>query len=132
METNKIFTEARARITWGDSAVSVRDYLIQNGIPKTEADAKVQAFNAERSAEIRKISIKNALVGIFMLTASSFLLYLDTKYYQGPHAFITSGDGSELGFFGLGIFYGLWKLLNGIISLIRPQSEEGSISDMLE
>ena len=133
MEADKIITEARARITWGDSAASVRDYLVQNGIPRTEADAKIKALNAERNAEIRKIGIKNTLIGLLLLTVSSSLLYLDIEYfYQGSGVVITKRRGGELGILGLGMFYGLWKLLKGIISLVRPQSEEGSISDMLE
>ena len=134
MEPDKIITEARARITWGDSAASVRDYLVQNGISKTEADGKIKVFNAERNAEIRKIGIKNTLVGIFILAVSSTLFYLRIKDLQFSDRSVRtlSGRGAELGVLGFGIFFGLWKLVNGIVSLVRPQSKEGSISDMLE
>ena len=131
MEPDKIIAEARARITWGDSAASVRDYLVQNGRSKAETDVKIKAIIAERNAEIRKIGIKNTLLGILILTVSSTLLYLDIKNLQTPGA-IGWRRGGEFGFFGFGIFYGLWKLVNGIIYLVHPQSEKGSITDMLE
>ena len=134
MEPDKIITEARARITWGDSATSVRDYLVLNGISKAEADAKIKVLIAERNAEIRRIGIKNTLVGISILTVSSTLLYLRIKNLEmsSGSGRTLRGRGAELGVLGFGIFYGLWRLVNGIIGLVRPQSEDGSISDMLE
>src|SRR5690349_8598222 len=93
MEPDKIITEARARITWGDSATSIRDYLVLNGIPKADADIKIKALTEARNAEIRKIGIKNTIVGMLILTVSGILLYLDIKHYQGPNAILTRKSG---------------------------------------
>jgi hypothetical protein len=33
MDTEKLITEARAKIIWGEDAESVRDFLTSNGMP---------------------------------------------------------------------------------------------------
>jgi hypothetical protein len=39
MNPDQLIMEARARIIWGESSSSVRDFLISNGISDMDADA---------------------------------------------------------------------------------------------
>jgi hypothetical protein len=132
VEPNSILSEARARIIWGESASSIRDFLTAHGVSEQDADAKIKEFKTERNATIRRVGIKNVLLGAIILSASGILLYLAFKH---PHIY-TNGlrrrSGSSLGVLIFGVFYGLWKLVNGIIYLVRPQSEDASIPDIPE
>jgi preprotein translocase subunit SecF len=106
---------------------SVRSFLLSNGLSDTEADVKIKEFVAERNAEIRKIGIKNVIIGLVLLIVAVILIYMAataTSYST------VRGRGSALGFGLFAGLYGLWKLVNGIIYLVRSQSEEKSITEI--
>jgi len=127
---DKLISEARAKIIWGESSSSVRAYLITNAISETDADAAIREFNQERNAEIRRRGIKNILIGLPLVVAAGIPLCL---IYRSPSdGSFKIGTGKLVGLLCLAGFYGLWKLVNGIFNLVRPQSEEGSISDITE
>ena len=121
MHTDKVISEARARIIWGESPLSVRAFLISNGISEAVAEAKLAEFNLERSAEIRKIGLRNILIGVVLTGTSGITLYV-----------VGLGPIRALGLVGLAGLYGLWKLVDGVIYLVRPQSERKSIPDIEE
>ena len=135
MNPDTLITEARARIIWGESPSSVRDFLTTNGFSPTEADVQIKNFRSERNAEIRKIGFRNALIGAALIAGAGIVLYLSFKYlsahntgYYGSQR----GVGGIIGLSLIGVFYGLWKLVNGIVDLVRPQSEDESIPDLSE
>jgi hypothetical protein len=128
MDTEQLITEARAKIIWGEDAESVRAYLTSNGLPGPEADEQIKAFNHERNLEIRKMGIKNTLLGAVLTGVSGGLIYFMLTRSEMPH--FTTRAGKGLGALMLGAGYGLWKLVNGIVYLVRPQSEHQSISDL--
>lgn len=130
MDNETLIIEARAKIIWGEPAESVRDYLTSNGMPGPEADEQIKAFNRERNREIRKMGIKNTLIGAVLTGGSGTLICLLLAKSEIPHSSTSAGRG--LGVLMLGAGYGLWKLVNGIIDLVRPQSEHQSISDLEE
>ena len=117
--------EARARIIWGDSMESVRDYLISNGISAEDADARLHEFASERNSELRKIGLRNLFVGILVTGASGI-----TFWIAMPHSSVTIGIVKALALVLMAGCYGLWKLWTGIVYLIRPQSEHKSIPDI--
>src|SRR5437868_3632965 len=86
MNADKIISEARARIIWGESSSSVRDFLISNGISDLIADTKLKEFDLERNAELRKIGLRNVLIGIILTGAVGITLYIAL-----PLASATSG-----------------------------------------
>ena len=129
-EPNGILTEARARIIWGESSSSVRYFLTSNGISDTDADAKIKEFNAERNAEIRRLGIRDILIGVALIGTAGILLY---SLFAGSHIpSLTVRSAKGYGVVVLAGFYGIWKLVNGIIYLVRPQSEHESIPDITE
>lgn len=76
------------------------------------------------------MGIKDTLIGIVLTGVSGFLIYYLLSQSEIPHSTARAGKG--LGILMLGAGYGLWKLVNGIIYLVRPQSEHQSISDLEE
>ncbi len=128
MDTEQLITEARAKIIWGEDAESVRDYLTSNGMSEPQADKQIKAFNLERNREIRKMGIKNTLIGAVVTVVSGSLIYLMLAQSEIPHSSTRAGKG--LGVLMLGAGYGLWKLVKGIIYLVRPQSEHQSITEL--
>ena len=129
MDPDKLIIEARARIIWGEELSSVREFLTSNGMSGTDADAKIKEFNLERIREIRGIGLKNTVIGAAVLGASVIIIYLYINYGHS-HAGVGRGYARVLGFPVAGAFYGFWKLMKGLICLLRPQSEHESISDM--
>lgn len=128
MDTETLITEAKAQIIWGEDAESVRDFLISNGMPGPEADEQIKAFTLERNREIRKLGIKDTLIGAVLIAISGSLIYYMLTRSEIPHFSTRAGKG--LGVLMLGAGYGLWKLVNGIIYLVRPQSEHESITEL--
>ena len=124
-----ILTNARAKITWGDSAASVRDYLIDHGVSAAEADAMIKQLVRERNADIRAIGIRRILIGAPLIFISIlFIWYLINDEQTIYHRTTYRG----VGLFVLLGLYGLWKLIHGLIFLIRPQSDDESIADIEE
>jgi len=128
MRADQVITEARARIIWGEASSSVREFLVSNGIESTVADTKLEEFNLERSRELRKIGLRNVLIGLLLTSAAGGTLYIAFPLASG----IGSSFMRALGIVLLAGLYGLWKLVNGVIYLVRPQSEHKSIPDIGE
>jgi hypothetical protein len=122
---DKIMTDARARIIWGESPHSVRDFLVSSGVSVDAADSKVLEFQLERNRELRRIGLRNVLIGGVLAAAASIALYLSF-----PIASATSGIVRALAVVLLAGLYGWWKLIKGIVYLLRPQSEHKSIPDI--
>jgi len=118
-------TEARARIIWGDSVTSVRDYLVSNGISSSVADAKLVEFCLERNRELRRIGFRNLLSGVVLAGASGITIWIGVR-----HGTPSSGIARALALVLVVGCYGLWKLVVGIVYLVRPQSEHKSIPDI--
>jgi hypothetical protein len=127
MSPDKLISEARARIIWGESSSSVRDFLISNGISDSIADTRLKEFAIERNRELRKIGLRNILIGI-VLTAPAGI----TLYVAFLHGSLSSGIIKALAFVFLAGCYGLWKLVKGLVYLVRPQSEHKSIPDIVQ
>jgi hypothetical protein len=121
-----LFSEAGARIIWGEPFSSVRDLLTANGISATDADTKIEEFCAERNTEIRKIGIRNTLISAALVPGAGITFYLCLRLG------FSSGFARCAAVCMVGGFYGIWKLYNGIIYLVRPQSGHKSIPNIME
>ena len=129
MDLDKLITEARARIIWGEEISSVHDFLISNGMSELDANAKIQEFNLERIREIRGIGLRNLLTGAALMLGSGIIIYLFFNYGHSHHRAGT-GYARSLGLPVVAAFYGFWKLMKGIFYLLRPQSGHESIPDI--
>ena len=134
MPTDNIITEARARIIWGEEPDSVRAFLISNGMPATDADAALKNFAHERNAEIRKIGIRDAVIGGALLAGAGIAYYYLSKssFMHNPSGGRRHGYGYLYIYVIMVALYGLWRLIKSIPHLARPKSEHGSIPDLSE
>ena len=130
MNTDDLIVEARARIIWGDEPSSVRYLLTSNGMSATDADAKLRDIILERNAEIRKLGVRDVLIGVALIGGAGIFFYLLFRSSHMPTVSVRAGKG--YGALVLLAFYGLWRLINGIIRLVRPKSEHKSIPNISE
>jgi len=130
MNTDGLIVEARARIIWGDAPSSVRYFLTSNGMSAADADAKIKEFTLERNAEIRRLGVKNILIGVGLIGAGVVSFYFLFGSSHIPSLSVRSAKG--YGVMVLLAFCGVWKLVTGIVYLVRPKSEHGSIPDISE
>jgi hypothetical protein len=130
MITNELIVEARARIIWGDEPASVRYFLTSSGVAAAEADAKIEELTLERNAEIRKLGIRDVMIGVALMAPGIFFFCM--LFVRSHIPSLTARSGKGYGVVALVALYGLWRLMNGVIRLLRPKSEHGSIPDISE
>jgi uncharacterized protein YjeT (DUF2065 family) len=127
MSADKVISEARARIIWGEPSLAVRDFLVSNGVSELLANAKLKEFEFERSRELRRIGLRNLLIGVVLTSAAGVTLYVAFAI-----ASAASGLIKALAVVLLAGLYGLAKLVKGIVYLVHPQSEHKSIPDIVQ
>jgi hypothetical protein len=129
MKPSNISDQARAKLIWGEPANAVHEFLTSNGFSDIEAERKIAEFCAERNLDIRKIGIKKILIGggLSFITSAHFFFA-----YQGAHIGSSYRSAKGNAIIALVGLYGMWKLIDGIIYLARPQSETKSITEISE
>jgi len=127
MKPDDLIVEARAQIIWGEPSSSVHFFLTSNGMSAADADAKIKEFNAERNTEIRKTGLKNTFIGAVLAGGAGLLLYMSLEHSSSIMSYRSARGIAVIVLAGL---YGIWKLVNGLIYLVRPQSEERSITEL--
>jgi len=130
MNTDALIVEARARITWGEETRSVRVFLVSNGMSAAEADAQLKELMLERNADIRRLGMRDVLIGGALLGLAGVFFYL---LFVGSHApSVSARHARGFAIPAIAAAYGLWRLVNGIVRLLRPQSEHSSMTDISE
>ncbi|MFO1475162.1 MAG: J domain-containing protein [Verrucomicrobiota bacterium] len=120
-ETEKLFWQARARIVWGESARSVRTFLIANGVAQSLADERIAAFLQEKHADMRRSGCRDLLQGLALACASGGVLFYILNYGTAALGAIGSAGAPLL----LITIYGLWKSLEGLGSILEPLFDPG-------
>jgi len=130
MTADKAIVEARARIIWGEPSLSVRGFLVSNGVPDSVADAKIREFVLERATEIRRRGIKDIIFGVTVVGVCGGLF----AYWVLNYGWRIVVVWFARGFIWLALvgFYGIWKLSRGVIRLVCPQTEHKPISEITE
>jgi len=123
MRTDQAISEARARIIWGESPASVRDFLVSSGVESLVADTKLEEFSLERNREVRKIGIRSILIGILVTGIAGIPICITVYLHTFDRALVVVYSA---------IFYGVWKLAIGSIYLLCPQFVHKSITDIGE
>ncbi len=131
MKREQLVVEARAKIIWGEPAASVRHFLITNGFSEAEAEAEISRHQRERYGSIRRQGIAAIIVGLPLLVIGVVLaqhvVHCDTTAIGAPSTRALQG---ELAIALIAGGYGLWKLVNGIFALVKPSSEDRSITEL--
>ena len=128
MKRDKLLVEARARIIWGEPSSSVFDFLVSNDISEKDAAAKVKEFSLERNRELRRFGFRDIIIGVLLVGATGITMCLFFPLCSGFISLYIRAVW-PLGFV---VIYGLWKVVNGIINFVWPQSEHKSIPDIAE
>jgi len=77
-DSSSILTEVKAKIIWGESTSSVKEFLLSKGVTEAEADAKIEEFNQERYAAIRGNAIGSIITGTVLLAVAGI-------FFTGSH-----------------------------------------------
>lgn len=110
-------TEARAKISWGDSQNEVISYLMLQGFTAAEANELVVVLFKERLAALRVKGIRKIIVG-FGLMCVPVIAWIA----MGRLAMIFIKAMAVAVMVGL---WGVWEFLNGVIILVAPKMEAG-------
>jgi hypothetical protein len=124
-ELDKISSEARARIIWGDTIPEVKDWLRSKGLSVVQIECVITSSIQERSAAIRLKGIRNAIVGSILIVVSTllFIWLFNTK-----HHYISNYRGSYI--VALLYVFGAWRLGMGLYYIISGSKASGSLTDM--
>lgn len=131
MKREQLVVEARAKIIWGEPAASVRDFLVANGFSQADAELEITRHQKERNSSIRRQGIAGIVVGVPLVVIAAVVV-------QQVLHHISAATGSR-GTRGWGIVvaagllaggYGLWKLVDGVLALVKPSSEHRSLTDL--
>lgn len=123
--------QAHAMITWGESPEAVSRYLLSNDVSTREAEECIALLREERHREIRRSGIRKLLIGVVVVGVSvcGLVFLWDTIQNRSPGR--RSGGGLFV-LLLLGLFFGIGKLVDGVIYLIRPQLESKAISEIAD
>src|SRR6516162_9551119 len=108
MNTDELIVEARAKIIWGEEPASVRNFLVSNGMSANDAEVKLRDLIRERNAEIRKLGVRDVLIGGALVGGAVFFFYSLFRSTHISHVSVREGRG--LGFVFVLALYGLWRL----------------------
>lgn len=121
IDRNRVETEARAKILWGDSREEVIAFMVVAGIDRPEATEYVDEVLKERLQAIRGAGLRRFLIGI-PLTCVPFVAWFGFlaihRIYVWPLA-LTIMAG----------LYGIWSLITGLMMFISPKSESGNAAE---
>jgi len=131
MMDRHILDEARAKILWGETDEEVRSFLLSHDASRREADQAIAGFIEERLREIRRTGFRKVLIGVVLLGLSACGLVWFWQTIESGMGRRRGGIGSGvLALLLLGLFFGIRKLVDGAIYLLRPQLESKSVSDL--
>ena len=112
-------TEARAKISWGDSQDSVVRYLMLQGFSVPDAEELVGGLYQERLTALRVKGVKKVVLGVGMM-------------FVPVIAFFAGVMKISIKLMGLAILVGavgFWNTVNGIIILVAPKMESGDVAE---
>jgi hypothetical protein len=113
-------SEARAKIFWGESAEEVGAYLQSVGIAQAEAQTMINAILLERNEAVRAKGRRKILLGALLIPVPIIAYFLFAQMTIFPIKMF--GVAMAIGLFGL------WKLVDGLINVLSPQTDKSDLS----
>lgn len=126
---NKLSTEARCRIIWGDDPDSVRDYLRKEGISDKQAEEEIRSLLDERHSTIRENGIRELIISVVFLILLGLALYLLMLLVEEhpSNYYIRRTIAPLMGVAGLGFIWNLWKGTNALLKVLIPTKFKGNV-----
>lgn len=121
MLPEKIETDVRCRVLWGESPKAVYEWLVSTGAGEEESAALIAACRAERDADIRSLAIRKIVsgCGLMLVPVATYATFLAMRI------FFVRVLGATV---AIGLF-GLWRVTSGAMALLFPSLERGDISE---
>ena len=121
IDRDRIITEARAKIFWGDTTDQVTMFMMGQGFDHPEASALVAGMYRERLANLRGIGLRRIFIGAGMMGVPvvSFFFYRHAGYLP-------------IKLFAIKAAVGLWgfvMLIKGAIQLLAPKLGNEDLAD---
>jgi len=114
-------TEARAKISWGDSQDEVIKYLMIQGYSANEASHLVKGLFKERLVALRVKGVKKIVMGVGMICVPVIAYAYCRHYKMFPLKLLGVA-------FGIGA-WGVWIALNGLVMVAAPKMERGDVAE---
>jgi len=125
---NKVYSEARCKITWGEAPEEVKSFLVESNLTEQQADALISDLLDERNQSVKKNGVRKSIKGSFLAVACSLLLYLQLSTIESLSAYeIRRFAAVTLIPTTLGLLWGLWKTTDGIMEFKSPEKFKGDI-----
>jgi len=121
-KSEKILSEARAKIIWGHPVEESIELLMNNGFERRRAEEQIGIFINERAKDIRSQGISDTLKGVGLLILSAIIVAV--LYSDGTPRF------RRLTLPGLIAVFGVWKLIQGFHRITGGAKIKGSVSDL--
>jgi hypothetical protein len=117
---NAIEGEARTRIIWGERPAAIVTFLCQNGYTVAYAEGLVALLLGQRYRLIRRRGVHRLLIGTAIAPICAFLAI---AIFPKDAEAVFSGDSNGMGMAALvmGFFWGVWKIMDGLRYLLRPE-----------
>ncbi|WOO43016.1 hypothetical protein [Rubellicoccus peritrichatus] len=116
MDTQQHIQEAKSKIIWGEKPESVKQFLMQcEGINELQADGLIKTFISERNNHARGVAVQKIVTG-------SLLLLIPISYLCVGYFFLRVIHFKILAITLIPGVYGLLKLLEGIVLILKPNS----------
>lgn len=122
----KIYTEARCRIIWGESAEEVRDFLRESNVPEAQAIGLMATFLEERSVAVRDHARRKMIQMIITMLISVIVLYLTAsnldELYSVPTRRLTV---FTMAIAGVAFLWSISRALDTLLDWIHPARFKG-------
>jgi hypothetical protein len=121
VDRDRITTEARAKILWGDAPEEVTKFLMVQGLEHAEASDLVAEMYKERLATLRGIGLRRVLIGgaLICVPVVAFFLYMRAGHLPIKLFAMKVAVG----------VWGAWMFVRGAIMLLAPRLGSEDIAD---
>lgn len=112
-------SEARAKISWGDSREEVIRFLMLQGYAGEEAAELVRGFFRERLVALRVKGVRKIVLGLALMCVPVIAWFAHLALISLKLMGAAIGAG----------LWGAWLVLNGVILVAAPRMESGDVAE---